>query len=176
MTRLDAVTGAPLGTAKVSALGGPKARKLVARSIAFRTHGRTVTATIRFAGGTFDHGTVAMRDAAIGDGKASLTLWQGGIATAVRSRAGSGITIGLAPAPGRLVVSVSAAAGTFENFRIRTGAGGRTLSILVTKVPPKQTTTAVQTSTFHPTSTPVFTPPPPPPPTTPPRGTTTAAH
>jgi hypothetical protein len=175
ITRLDAVTGVPLGTAKVRALGGPKARTLVARSIDIRSHDRTVTATIRFAAGKFDQGTVAMRDAAIGDGKASLVLWQGGIATAVRSRAGSGITIGLAPAPGRLVVSVSAAAGTFENFRIRTGGRGRTLSILVTKVPPKQTTTFVQTSTFHPTSTPVFTPPPPPP-TTPPRGTTTFAH
>jgi hypothetical protein len=144
-----------------------------------RSNDRTVTATIRFAGGTFDHGTVVMRDAAIGDGKASLVLWQGGISTAVRSRAGAGLTIGVAPAPGRLVVSVSAAAGSFVDFRIRTGGGGRTLSILVTKVPPKQTTTFVPTSTFTPTSTrqaTTFVGTPPPPPTPPPPGGTTAAH
>jgi hypothetical protein len=92
VARLDALTGARRGSARVPGLRGAPLQPLVGRAIDVRSRGRTVTVTLRFSGGHFDRGSLVLGDRTIADGRASFTLWQSGIRTRVRSRTRSGAT------------------------------------------------------------------------------------
>ena len=132
--RLDPA-GALTGPAGSIPAGAP-VTAITAGAPVFKTEDLVVRATIPLTGGKLDKGGFKVTDKAIADGRASFELWQGGITSAVKTKAGGGLTITVVTSPGRLQYRVTAAAKQFEKIAI-TQPNRQTVSIVATKPAPK---------------------------------------
>jgi hypothetical protein len=136
VTRLDALTGRPLGSARIRALTGRPLAPVVARRIHVARTGRTVTAAIILSGGRLEPDGLRVRDGRIEEGVAKLELWQGGIGMRVGRAARHGATFVVHGAPGRLSIRIGAAPGAFTRLTARLRDSGRKVLVTLTMRPP----------------------------------------
>ena len=135
IARLDPLTGRVLSSKRVAALRGKPPDTLAVRGVSIKDAGRTVTATIQLAGGTLQAAGLRPRDTGIRRGSALFGLWQGGISTRLTEKKGAGLSVGVKPAPGRLLLSVTAKRGAFTGVKTRLGSGGRSVVLVLAKAP-----------------------------------------
>jgi serine/threonine protein kinase len=135
VTLVDAAKGKALRRVRVSALRGSAVAKAVVRKGTVASAGGKVTVTLQLGSGAIDASGVRIRSLAIAHGAAVVELWQGGIASAVGRVTGTGITATVRPAPGRLVVRLSAAAGDFTAMSVARTKAGRAIVFTLTPKP-----------------------------------------
>jgi serine/threonine protein kinase len=135
VTLVDVAKGKALRRVRVSALRGAAVAKAVVRKGTVASAGGKVTVTLLLGSGAIDASGVRIRSLAIAHGAASVELWQGGIASAVGRVTGTGITATVRPAPGRLVVRLSAAAGDFTAMSVARTKAGRAIVFTLTPKP-----------------------------------------
>jgi hypothetical protein len=165
---IDAAAGTAAAAAPVPAFG--KATEPVQlRRVSSAASGRRVTLTLALAGGALAPEGLRVADRSIGDGRAALELWQGGIRSAVRQARTGGVRVSVAPRAGRLVVALAAPGGAFTSMSARLARGGEAVQVILTKRAPEPEPTTptpdgspTPTPTPNPTPTPTPTPNPPP--------------
>jgi serine/threonine protein kinase len=170
LTRLDPRTGVQRSP-EVAALGGPTVKRLILRGVGVRDDAAALSVTLALAGSGLDPTGLIVRDRDIADGQAALELWQGGIGSRLARRAFAGLALRIRTAPGRLVIDLSAPAGSFIGLEARRTTP-HTIRLVLTKARPVQTpgSTITRTSVGHagtpttPKTTVKKKPPPPPPP------------
>ncbi len=141
VTRLSSRTGKLLRSQRLPALETPS-RPLTALEPTLRANRQRIVATVRLAGGTLDRTSVVVTDRAIGDGRASVRIWQGGI----RSRAGApttlqGLTVAVVRQPGRLAVTLRSKPGSYTSLAVAKIDGSRAIRLTIGKPRPVQVTT-----------------------------------
>jgi cell division septation protein DedD len=173
VAKVDSATGALGTTVRVASLGS-KQSAIQAGAPRITASGTVVTVKIPLIGGSLDPAELHVTGVGISGGKASVELWQGGIAARGGSRSDHGLSVGSKRGPGRLVVTVSARAGDFTKFAASLSDHGRSVVFTVTQAPPPvQTSTFTPTTSSPPPTTPTTSSPPPTTPTTTPTTPTT---
>jgi tRNA A-37 threonylcarbamoyl transferase component Bud32 len=180
LLRLGDRNGAQLATIPASVLRG-RAVPVTVGPPRIAARGRTVTVTIPLVGGSLDRAGLVVSDAKIGDGSASLQLWQSGLVPPKRSSARAhGLAVSVTPLPGRLTVALSSKPGVFGSMRVVPSANGRAVVATLVETPPvvhhvtpAPAVTTPQVTTTPPPVTPTPTPTPTPTHTTPPPPTIT---
>jgi hypothetical protein len=110
-----------------------------------RGRGATRFIILALAGGGLDSSGVVVRDANILDGRASVELWQGAIGSSRRLAKLRRLTVQVERLPGRLVVRLSARAGSYTALRVRR-RGEHSVVIALTARQPKPAPTTRTTS------------------------------
>jgi hypothetical protein len=147
VSRVDAYTGSPAGSKRVAGWTGPEVLPAVARRITFAEGERRLTAKIGFSGGELERSSVVVTDGDLSDGRAEIEVRQGAIASTVRTKAHSGLTVRVVQHPGRLRVLFSAARGRFTRFDVIPGRRGRAIAVVAVEPPPVRVETAGGSST-----------------------------
>jgi len=135
VTLVDVAKGKALRRLRVSALRGKAVQKAVLRRGSVRAAGGKVVLTLHLGSGALDAAGLVVPGRAIAKGTAVIELWQGGIASAIGRAAGQGLTATVRPAPGRVVVRLSAATGAFTAMSVARAAGGRDVVVTLTPKP-----------------------------------------
>jgi hypothetical protein len=135
VTLVDVVKKKALRQLRISSLRGAAVPRAVVRSAVVAEAGGHVTLTLRLGPGALDAGALTLPGSSIAKGAAVLELWQGGIGAAVGRASGSGLTATVTPAPGRVIVRLSAAAGAFTAISAVRSAGGREVVVTLTPKP-----------------------------------------
>jgi Protein kinase domain len=143
--RVDGRTGERTGAARVAALGAPTPKRTVLHGVTSRGRGATRFIILALAGGGLDSSGVVVRDANILDGRASVELWQGAIGSSRRLAKLRRLTVQVERLPGRLVVRLSARAGSYTALRVRR-RGEHSVVIALTARQPKPAPTTRTTS------------------------------
>ena len=136
ITKIDASTGARGRSARVLARGVTPPSRSVLRRLSARTTGESTILVLALRGGRLDRTGLVVRDGAIADGRATLELWQGGIGSAIRARALGDLAVRVSRETGRLVVQLTAPAGTFTGLRARLVANGVAVDLQRPTSPP----------------------------------------
>ena len=136
ITRIDAATGARRGSARVLTPGAAPPTRAVLDRIRARTNGEKTILVLTIAGGRLGPSDLVVRDGAIGDGRATLELWQGAIGSSVGARSFGGLVLRVGRLPGRLVVRLSAPARVFEGLGARVTKSGVAVELRKTSAPP----------------------------------------
>ncbi|HEX6700931.1 MAG TPA: protein kinase [Gaiellaceae bacterium] len=157
ITKLDAGTGARGRSAQVLPRVAPPGRATL-RRLSDVTSGDTTTLRLTVRGGRLDVTSIRVRDGAIADGHATIELWQGGIATAVRARTFGDLAARVTRQTGRLAVRLTAPPGAFVRLRARLTGNG----VAVDLMRPTATAPPPFVPSPPPASPPVSPPPPPP--------------
>src|SRR5262249_19045971 len=92
VTRLDARTGARLGSPVAPSLASPPSRPPALRGAPSTTAGERQTITLALGGGLDAH-ALSTQDVQIRDGRAVIELWQSGVTSTFASRTLGGVTI-----------------------------------------------------------------------------------
>ncbi|MEO9176395.1 MAG: hypothetical protein ABI317_12850, partial [Gaiellales bacterium] len=146
ITFVDVAKGKALRRVRVAALRArPVARAIVHKGSVTSARGH-VTVTLLLGSGAIDATGVRIRSLAIANGSAQVELWQGGIASALGRVAGNGVTATVRPAPGRLIVRLSTAAGDFTALTVARAQAGRAIVLTLTPKPVVQTHTTTQST------------------------------
>jgi len=119
VTRLDARSGRRIDARRITALGPPSPAPLVLRRVQPTRSGDVLTLVLDLGGGHLDETSLVVRDATLADGRAVFELWQGGISSRLGSPTVDGVTVRVAPGPGHLRLTLTAAPGAYERLRIR---------------------------------------------------------
>src|SRR3990172_4941415 len=104
-----------------------------AGAVSFEEGEDGVTATIRFEGAKLNKTGILVRDADLGDGEATLEIWQGAIDSSVEEKKGKGLALRIERAPARLQVVVTADSDTFGEISARLTPDGK--SVVLTARP-----------------------------------------
>jgi predicted Ser/Thr protein kinase len=147
ITRLDALTGDVLGTARIPALGREGSPKPVdVARMRMEESSKAVTVTLELDGGRLPASGILVPDRNLADGAALVELWQGGISSSVGDAATSGgLETQVAGALGRVSVRLSAAADAFRTVEVRRSGNGSAVVITAAKAPPPPTTESTST-------------------------------
>ncbi len=139
IARVDALTGDVLGALGVPALEAQRAPKPVTvTGIQMKESSEAVTATIRLEGGRLPGSGIVVSDENIGDGRAVVELWQGGISSSAAEQTLADLTVVPQQQLARIRVVVRAPAGAFERFEARRSANGAAVTLVATKTPPPE--------------------------------------
>ena len=136
VSRVNSRTGKVLRSERLPGLSTPS-RPLTALAPTFRADDRHIVATLRVAGGTLGRTSIVVTDKAIGDGRATVRVWQGG----ARSHAGGptrfqGLTLAVVAEPGRLAVTLQSKPRSFTSLAVARIDGGRAIRLTVGKPRP----------------------------------------
>src|SRR6185436_3306343 len=104
---------------RITALGPPSPAPLVLRRVQPTRSGDVLTLVLDLGGGHLGETSLVVRDATLADGRAVFELWQGGISSRLGSPTVDGVTVRVAPGPGHLRLTLTAAPGAYERLRIR---------------------------------------------------------
>ena len=150
-----------------------------AKSIAMRSPGKNVQATISFSDAPVRVGALGVPDRNLSDGRAVVQLRQRGVSSGLGVAKLNGLMVRTAPGRNRLVFTMTAKKGMFSTVTARRGPGGRTVVLEARRIvvaPPPPTVAPPPPpppATISPPPSPQPPPPaPPPPPPPPPPGTT----
>jgi serine/threonine protein kinase/DNA-binding beta-propeller fold protein YncE len=165
ISMLDQSTGRVLRTVKLAGLTS-KINPVSVSPPSLSESSQAVTVSIPIAGGTLDPVSVAILDANISGGRASIAAWQGGILNhGGPPKTVGGLTVAIGHDAERALINLSAKAGAFTKLTVSPSPDGRSIKLTATKAvapspppPPPPVTTVPTTTHYQPQ-------PPPPPPT-----------
>jgi serine/threonine protein kinase len=137
VSRLNPVTGKRYRSVNLPALR-KRSRAIRVLAPVIAASGRSVVATVPFKAGRLDPSELLVTDRRISDGRASLTLWQGGIdSLARRPNTAEGLTVHTVQRPGRVEVVLTSERDYFESLKVSLGRSGKSAVLTLKKPPPE---------------------------------------